>query len=78
METKIKTIIAEQFGKEISGITPNLCIINDLSADSLDVVEIIMATETAFNIAIEPAEFTSSTVQFLIELTAKKVLEKSN
>jgi acyl carrier protein len=72
METKIKTIIAEQFGKDIKDITNNLCIINDLGADSLDIVEIIMSTESAFGIAIESEEFTSSTVQFLLDLTAKK------
>ena len=73
MENKIKTILADQFGIDPASITNDKCIINDLHADSIDIVEVIMSVEREFKIAIETEEFTESTVQFLIDLTAKKL-----
>ena len=49
---KVKAILSEQFDVEEDKITPETSIINDLGADSLDVVELIMSLEDAFGVAI--------------------------
>jgi acyl carrier protein len=64
---KIKEIIIEQLQVEESEITMETNLMKDLSADSLDAVEIIMAIEDEFGIEIpdEEAE-TIQTVQDLV------------
>ncbi len=52
VEDKIKSIIAEQLGVKVEEATPNASFIDDLGADSLDTVELIMALEEEFNIEI--------------------------
>jgi acyl carrier protein len=52
VESKIKTIIAEQLGVKPEEVTPNASFVDDLGADSLDTVELIMALEEEFNIEI--------------------------
>lgn len=52
VESKIKTIIAEQLGVKPEEVTPNASFIDDLGADSLDTVELIMALEEEFNVEI--------------------------
>lgn len=52
MLDKVAKIVAEQLGVEESSITPESSIIDDLGADSLDIVELIMAFEQEFNIEI--------------------------
>lgn len=49
---KVKSIIAEQLGVKIEEVTPEASFIDDLGADSLDTVELIMALEEEFNIEI--------------------------
>ncbi|AOY76046.1 acyl carrier protein [Clostridium formicaceticum] len=54
---KIKEIIAEQLGvSDVESITPATSLINDLDADSLDAVEIIMAIEDEFGVEIPDEE----------------------
>lgn len=53
IEQKIKTILSKQLGIEPDSIQGNVCIMNGLGADSLDVLEIIMAIETAFKIKLD-------------------------
>lgn len=53
IEQKIKTILSKQLGIELDSIQPDVCIMNDLGADSLDVLEIIMAVESAFKIELD-------------------------
>ena len=52
VEEKIKKIIAEQLGVEEEDITPDSSFVEDLGADSLDTVELVMAFEEAFGIEI--------------------------
>lgn len=52
VESKIKGIIAEQLGVKPEEVTPNASFVDDLGADSLDTVELIMALEEEFNIEI--------------------------
>ncbi len=52
LETKVKAIIAEQLGVEESEVTDNASFVDDLGADSLDTVELVMALEEEFDIEI--------------------------
>ena len=52
VEDKIKAIIAEQLGVKPEEVTPQASFIDDLGADSLDTVELIMALEEEFNVEI--------------------------
>ena len=51
-EDRIKEIIVEQLGVEESEITTDASFIDDLGADSLDTVELVMAFEEEFGIEI--------------------------
>ncbi|HOJ17258.1 MAG: acyl carrier protein [Ignavibacteriales bacterium] len=52
IEAKVKEIIMDKLGVDESQITPEASFTNDLGADSLDNVELIMGFESAFNISI--------------------------
>jgi len=49
---KVKSIVAEQLGVKIEEVTPTASFIDDLGADSLDTVELVMALEEEFSIEI--------------------------
>ncbi len=49
---KIKSIIVEQLGVDEAEVTPEAHFIDDLGADSLDTVELVMALEEEFGIEI--------------------------
>jgi acyl carrier protein len=53
---KVKKIIVEQLGVDEAEVTPEASITDDLGADSLDQVELVMAFETEFNIDIPDEE----------------------
>lgn len=50
--TRVKAIIVDKLGVDDSEVTPEASFTNDLGADSLDTVELIMEFEKEFNIAI--------------------------
>ncbi len=52
LELKVKQIIAEQLGKNEQDIKNEASFIEDLGADSLDTVELVMALEDAFKVQI--------------------------
>ena len=52
VEEKIKSIISEQLGVKAEEVTPQASFIDDLGADSLDTVELIMALEEEFSVEI--------------------------
>jgi acyl carrier protein len=52
VEEKVKEIIIEQLGVDAEEVTPEASFVNDLGADSLDTVELVMALEEAFKIEI--------------------------
>ncbi|MCX8080578.1 MAG: acyl carrier protein [Bacteroidia bacterium] len=49
---KVKAIIVDKLGVEEKDVTPNASFQNDLGADSLDTVDLIMEFEKEFNISI--------------------------
>ena len=49
---KVKQIISEQLGVEESEVTPSASFVDDLGADSLDTVELVMALEEQFGLEI--------------------------
>lgn len=52
IESRVKAIIVEKLGVDESQVKPEASFTNDLGADSLDTVELIMEFEKAFNINI--------------------------
>ncbi len=52
VEARVKEIIVEQLGVDASEVTPQASFVNDLGADSLDTVELVMALEEEFDIEI--------------------------
>jgi acyl carrier protein len=71
-EERIKDIIAEQLGVERDQVKDDASFINDLGADSLDTVELVMALEDAFDASIpdEDAE-NLKTVKDVIDYIGK-------
>ncbi|MCL5291065.1 MAG: acyl carrier protein [Actinobacteria bacterium] len=70
---RVKGIIAEQLGVDEGEVKPESSFVDDLGADSLDVVELVMALEEEFNIEIpdEDAE-QISTVEEAVEYIESK------
>jgi acyl carrier protein len=76
IEQRVKDIIVEQLGVEEDEVSPEASFIDDLGADSLDTVELVMAFEEEFNIEIpdEDAEGIS-TVADAVEYIKTNVKE---
>ena len=76
VEERVKNIIMEQLGVEADQVKPDAQFVNDLGADSLDTVELIMALEEEFDIEIpdEKAEKIKTVGEALehIKANAKK------
>lgn len=56
MFDKVKEIVVEQLGVDEDAVTLSASFVDDLGADSLDIVELIMAFEEEFNVEIPDAE----------------------
>ena len=56
MFDKVKEIVVEQLGVDEDSVTMNASFIDDLGADSLDIVELIMAFEDTFGVEIPDAD----------------------
>ncbi|MDJ0831288.1 MAG: acyl carrier protein [Desulfobacterales bacterium] len=56
VEDKVKKIIAEKLSVEMEEIVPEASFVDDLGADSLDLVELIMSMEEEFDIEISDEE----------------------
>lgn len=52
----IRDVIVEQLGVDAEEVTPEASFVNDLGADSLDLVELIMALEEGLNVEISDEE----------------------
>ena len=53
---RVKSVIVDQLGADESAVTLNASFVDDLGADSLDIVELIMGLETEFDIEIPDEE----------------------
>ncbi len=56
VEERVKSIIVEQLGVDADEVTPDASFVEDLGADSLDQVELIMAFEEEFGVEISDDE----------------------
>jgi len=52
IEDKVRQIVVEKLGVEAGEVTPTASFVEDLGADSLDLVELVMEFESAFSIQI--------------------------
>ena len=52
VEERVKQIVAEQLGVDAAQVTPEAAFMDDLGADSLDTVELVMALEEEFDVEI--------------------------
>ncbi len=74
IEAKVKKIIVEKLGVDESDVVPEASFTNDLGADSLDTVELIMEFEKEFGITISDEEAEQiATVGDAIEYLKKKL-----
>ena len=74
IKSKVIQIISEQLGKDESDIQMNSHFIEDLDADSLDTVELVMALEEEFDISVEEEELSDvATVGDAVALVESKL-----
>lgn len=74
VEDRIKKIIAEQLGVDEEDVVPEASFVEDLGADSLDTVELVMTLEEAFDIEIpdedaEKIQKVSQAIEYIKEKT---------
>ena len=74
VENKVKEIVAEQLNVEMSELEMNKSFLNDLGADSLDIVELVMAMEEEFNVEIpeedaEKIQTVGDAIKYIVEHT---------
>jgi acyl carrier protein len=73
-EAKVKSIIAEQLSVESEKVTNAASFIDDLGADSLDIVELVMRMEEEFDLEIKDEEAEKmKTVQDVMDYITKNV-----
>lgn len=74
VEEKVKEIISKQLSVNASEVTPEASFVEDLGADSLDTVELVMAFEESFNIEIpdEDAEKITKVKDAIAYINSKK------
>lgn len=74
IHAKLKQILVEQLGLDDEEVTLDSNLSDDLGADSLDFIEVVMAAEDAFGIQIDDEETeTIATVKDALDLLVKKV-----
>jgi acyl carrier protein len=52
LQARVRSLVADQLGVDISEVIPGANILDDLGADSLDVVELVMSLEDTFDIEV--------------------------
>ncbi|AMW16384.1 acyl carrier protein [Glaesserella parasuis] len=73
IEERVKKIIVDQLGAKAEDVKPETSFIEDLGADSLDTVELVMALEEEFDIEIPDEEAEKiTTVQSAIDYVQNK------
>ncbi|MBT9315386.1 acyl carrier protein [Leptothoe spongobia] len=70
---KVQKIVSEQLGVDLDTVKPEASFANDLGADSLDTVELVMALEEEFDIEIpDEAAESIGTVQAAVDFITEK------
>lgn len=78
IEERVKKIIAEQLGIDQSKVVPEASFVEDLGADSLDTVELVMALEEHFETEIPDEDAQKIlTVKDAIDYVSAKAVEQS-
>ncbi|MDD5207788.1 MAG: acyl carrier protein [Elusimicrobiales bacterium] len=77
LEERVKKIIIEQLAVDAAEVTPQAQFVQDLGADSLDTVELVMALEEEFDIEIpdedaEKIKTVGEAVRYITEKSGKK------
>lgn len=73
IEEQVKNIVAEQLGVKAEEVTNNASFVDDLGADSLDTVELVMALEEEFETEIPDEEAEKiTTVQLAIDFVKSR------
>ena len=77
IEVRVEEIIVEQLGVEEDEVTPEASFIQDLGADSLDTVELVMSLEEAFGVEIndedaQKLQTVADAVSFISKLNKDK------
>ncbi len=80
IENKIIDIISEQMGVDKADVSKETSFINDLNADSLDTVELVMEFEDEFDISIpdeeaEKIQTVGSAVDYVVKVAKSKATE---
>jgi len=76
IQAKITETVVEQLGVKAEEVKPEASFVDDLNADSLDVVELVMALEEEFEIEIPDEEAEElKTVQSVMDYVEKKINE---
>ncbi len=74
LEDRVSAIIVEQLGVTKEELTPQASFIDDLGADSLDIVELVMAMEEEFDIEIPDDDAEKiQTIQDVVSYVKRKV-----
>ena len=82
IENKIIEIISEQMGVDKSEITRDTSFINDLNADSLDTVELVMELEDEFDMSIpdeeaEKIQTVGAAIEYIVNIAQSKKKEST-
>jgi acyl carrier protein len=77
IEEKVKDIIVEQLGVNPEQVTEKASFIEDLGADSLDIVELVMAFEEEFNVEVpdeeaEKLQTVGDVIQYIKDKSSKQ------
>lgn len=73
IESKVKEAVAEQLSLDVADISNNASFMDDLGADSLDLVELVMAFENEFDITIPDEDSNNlTTVQEAIDYVKER------
>lgn len=71
---KIRELIAKQLGVDVSEVTEEKNLVDDLGADSLDMVDLIMAFEDEFGIKVDDSDLSKiKTVKDVIDLLSQRI-----
>ena len=76
IEAKVKEIIINELGVEAEKVTPEASFVEDLGADSLDTVELVMAFEEEFNVEVpdedaEKLQTVGDVIKYIEEKSSK-------